>query len=102
MCATSQGQTVETGMSSFKKVFDKDASQAELLGHLDQLNNNPEVHGILVQLPLPDQMNANAVIDAINPAKDVDGFPYLECGPAGNGPGRHGSLHTIGLPHASA
>ncbi len=78
-------QTVETGMSSFKKVFDKDASQAELLGHLDQLNNNPEVHGILVQLPLPDQMNANAVIDAINPAKDVDGFHISNVGLLGTG-----------------
>ncbi|MEK6805710.1 MAG: bifunctional methylenetetrahydrofolate dehydrogenase/methenyltetrahydrofolate cyclohydrolase FolD [Pseudomonadota bacterium] len=52
-------------------------SQAELLAQIDRLNADPEVDGILVQLPLPAQIDANAVIDAIHPDKDVDGFhPY--------------------------
>lgn len=51
-----------------------DTSEAELLELIDQLNNKPEIHGILVQLPLPQHIDGNKVIDSITPAKDVDGF----------------------------
>lgn len=52
-------------------------SEARLLGVIDELNNNSNIHGILVQLPLPAHINSNAIIEAITPAKDVDGFnPY--------------------------
>ncbi len=52
-------------------------SQSELLDLVDQLNNDPEIHGILVQLPLPNHISADTVIERISPYKDVDGFhPY--------------------------
>ena len=73
-------QTTEVGMVSFKKVFDRTISEKELLGHVYRLNENPRVDGILVQLPLPDHIDANAVINAIDPAKDVDGFHISNVG----------------------
>jgi len=57
-----------------------ETTQAELLALVEQLNRDPAVHGILVQLPLPDQIDAAAVIDAIDPAKDVDGFHVINSG----------------------
>ncbi len=51
-----------------------DASQQELLAFIDELNRDPAVHGILVQLPLPAQMDSSATLDAVNPLKDVDAF----------------------------
>jgi methylenetetrahydrofolate dehydrogenase (NADP+)/methenyltetrahydrofolate cyclohydrolase len=73
-------QTVEAGMESFK--FEKDAaiSQDELLSLIDDLNRDPRVHGILVQLPLPGHIDEAAVIDRIDPAKDVDGFHVVNSG----------------------
>ena len=67
-------QTVEAGMASFEHRLDAGVSEAALLGVVARLNADPTVHGILVQLPLPGHMNADAVIAAIDPAKDVDGF----------------------------
>jgi methylenetetrahydrofolate dehydrogenase (NADP+)/methenyltetrahydrofolate cyclohydrolase len=73
-------QTVEAGMASFEHRLDAGASEAELLAVLAQLNADPTVHGILVQLPLPPHMNADGVINAIDPAKDVDGFHISNVG----------------------
>lgn len=70
-------QTVEAGMNSFEHLLDASTGQDELLALIDKLNNDPQVHGILVQLPLPGQLDEDLVINAINPAKDVDGF-HLE------------------------
>ena len=69
--------TVEAGMRSFEHRLPADTDQATLLALVDRLNRDPEVHGILVQLPLPRHIDTGAVIEAIAPAKDVDGFhPY--------------------------
>ena len=78
-------QTVETGMASFEHRLDADTSEADLLALIDQLNNDPAVHGILVQLPLPGHMNSDSVINAIDPAKDVDGFHISNVGLLGTG-----------------
>ena len=67
-------QTLEAGMKSFEHKLPNTTSETELLGLINQLNADPDVHGILVQLPLPDQIDSHAVINAINPDKDVDGF----------------------------
>ena len=73
-------QTQETGMKSFEHKLPVETSQADLLALVEKLNNDDAVHGILVQLPLPDQIEEQAVIDAIDPAKDVDGFHVLNAG----------------------
>jgi methylenetetrahydrofolate dehydrogenase (NADP+)/methenyltetrahydrofolate cyclohydrolase len=73
-------QTVETGMNSFEHKLPAEATQDELLALIGKLNDDPSVHGILVQLPLPDQIDEQSVIDAINPAKDVDGFHVINAG----------------------
>jgi len=73
-------QTVEVGMASFKFELPEDSSQAELLALIDRLNNDPKVHGILVQMPVPPQIDPNAVINAIDPAKDVDCFTPANVG----------------------
>ncbi len=73
-------QTVEVGMQSFEHRLAVEASQSDLLDLIDQLNNDPTVHGVLVQLPLPDQIDAQAVLDAIDPDKDVDGFHVVNAG----------------------
>jgi len=67
-------QTREAGMQSFEHRMPADTREADLLAEVRRLNDDPRVHGILVQLPLPEQIREAAVIDAINPAKDVDGF----------------------------
>jgi methylenetetrahydrofolate dehydrogenase (NADP+)/methenyltetrahydrofolate cyclohydrolase len=73
-------QTREAGMASFEHRLAVDTGQDELLDLIGQLNDDPSVHGILVQLPLPDQIDAQAVLDAIVPAKDVDGFHIINAG----------------------
>ncbi|WP_375261539.1 bifunctional methylenetetrahydrofolate dehydrogenase/methenyltetrahydrofolate cyclohydrolase FolD [Palleronia sp.] len=78
-------QTVEAGMASFEHRLPDDTTEADLLNLVHQLNNDPQVHGILVQLPLPVHMNASAVIDAISPDKDVDGFHVSNVGLLGTG-----------------
>ena len=72
--------TREAGMESFEHRLPVDTPQADLLALVAQLNADPAVHGILVQLPLPDHMDAAAVIAAIDPAKDVDGFHISNVG----------------------
>lgn len=67
-------QTVEAGMQSFEHKLPDTTSQDELMTLIDKLNGDAKVHGILVQLPLPDQIDEKAVINRINPDKDVDGF----------------------------
>ncbi|MGZ5872227.1 MAG: bifunctional methylenetetrahydrofolate dehydrogenase/methenyltetrahydrofolate cyclohydrolase FolD [Bradyrhizobium sp.] len=67
-------QTQEAGMASFEHVMPADVAQSELLALIARLNRDPLVHGILVQLPLPKSLNTEAVINAIDPAKDVDGL----------------------------
>jgi len=67
-------QTQEAGMASFEHKLPADVSQADLLALIGRLNRDPAVHGILVQLPLPKSLNTEAIINAIDPAKDVDGL----------------------------
>ena len=73
-------QTVECGMNSYEHKLPVDTAEADLLALIDQLNNDPAVHGILCQLPLPDHIDENLVINAIIPEKDVDGFNILNVG----------------------
>jgi methylenetetrahydrofolate dehydrogenase (NADP+) / methenyltetrahydrofolate cyclohydrolase len=73
-------QTVECGMESFEHRLSPDTSQEDLLALVEQLNADDGVHGILVQLPLPKQIDANAVINTILPEKDVDGFHVVNAG----------------------
>lgn len=73
-------QATEAGIASNEIRFDAGASQADLLEVVAGLNADPAVHGILVQLPLPPQLDSAAVIDAIDPAKDVDGFHVQNAG----------------------
>jgi methylenetetrahydrofolate dehydrogenase (NADP+) / methenyltetrahydrofolate cyclohydrolase len=67
-------QTQEAGMASFEHVLPADVAQTDLLALIARLNRDPLVHGILVQLPLPKSIATEAVINAIDPAKDVDGL----------------------------
>ncbi|MCU9838404.1 bifunctional methylenetetrahydrofolate dehydrogenase/methenyltetrahydrofolate cyclohydrolase FolD [Ruegeria sp. WL0004] len=78
-------QTVEVGMNSYEHKLDASTSEEDLLALIDRLNNDPEVHGILVQLPLPKHLNEDLVINAIDPAKDVDGFHISNVGLLGTG-----------------
>ena len=73
-------QTVEVGMASFEHRLSDQTTEGDLLLLIDQLNSDPTVHGILVQLPLPAQINTHAVINAIDPDKDVDGFHLINVG----------------------
>ena len=73
-------QTVEVGLNSFKHEFDENASEKELLALIAKMNADPAVNGILVQLPLPKQIDSQKVLDAIDPAKDVDGFHAMNAG----------------------
>ena len=68
------------GMHSEVHALDEKTTQDELVAFVHALNDNPAVHGILVQLPLPKHIDAHAVIDAIAPDKDVDGFNYVNVG----------------------
>lgn len=78
-------QTTEVGMISNEIRMPASTSQAELLSQLSLLNNDESVHGILVQLPLPDHIDESVVIEAINPEKDVDGFHAMNSGRLVNG-----------------
>jgi methylenetetrahydrofolate dehydrogenase (NADP+)/methenyltetrahydrofolate cyclohydrolase len=73
-------QTVDAGMRSFDHTLPAATSQEELLALIVKLNADPQVDGILVQLPLPAQIQAQRVIEAIDPAKDVDGFHPVNAG----------------------
>ncbi|GHC48064.1 bifunctional protein FolD [Gemmobacter tilapiae] len=78
-------QTVEVGMNSYEHKLSADTDEATLLSLIDKLNNDPAVHGILVQLPLPGHLDSDLVINSINPAKDVDGFHISNVGLLGTG-----------------
>ena len=77
--------TVEVGMHSVEHKLDVDTSETDLLAVIDQLNADAAIHGILVQLPLPNHLNEDLVISSINPAKDVDGFHISNVGLLGTG-----------------
>lgn len=70
----------QLGIDSRSHHLDINTSEEDLLSLIDKLNNDPEVHGILVQLPVPKQINSDAVINAISPDKDVDGFHISNVG----------------------
>ena len=72
--------TLEAGMRSFEVRLPATTAEAALLTRIRALNDDPAVHGILVQLPLPAQIREAAVIDAIDPSKDVDGFHVVNAG----------------------
>ena len=78
-------QTVEAGMNSYEHKLDADTSQDDLLKLIADLNADKEVHGILVQLPLPKHLNEDLVINSIAPEKDVDGFHISNVGLLGTG-----------------
>ncbi|BAI74492.1 methylenetetrahydrofolate dehydrogenase (NADP+) (plasmid) [Azospirillum sp. B510] len=73
-------QTIAAGMRSFEHRLPADTAETDLIALVRRLNADPAVDGILVQLPLPAHINTNAVIDAIDPAKDVDGFHVVNAG----------------------
>lgn len=73
-------QTVEAGMRSFDHTLAADVSEAEVLALVGRLNADPQVDGILVQLPLPAHIDAAKVIESIDPGKDVDGFHPMNAG----------------------
>lgn len=73
-------QTVEVGMASFEHRLPAETAEDDLLQLIEQLNNDDTVHGILVQLPVPDHIDERKVISAIDPAKDVDGFHPINAG----------------------
>ena len=77
--------TVEVGMNSYEHKLDRQTSEADLLALINKLNADPAVNGILVQLPLPDHLNSDLVINSIDPAKDVDGFHISNVGLLGTG-----------------
>ena len=73
-------QTKEAGMNSFEHRLSAETSEGELLALIRRLDADPAVDGILVQLPLPKQIDAAKVLDAIDPEKDVDGFHLVNVG----------------------
>ncbi|GBQ20875.1 bifunctional 5,10-methylene-tetrahydrofolate dehydrogenase/ 5,10-methylene-tetrahydrofolate cyclohydrolase [Gluconacetobacter sacchari DSM 12717] len=73
-------QTHRTGMRSFMHMLPETTSQAELLALVGRLNHDPEIHGILVQLPLPAGLDPIAITNAIRPDKDVDGLGEVNAG----------------------
>lgn len=78
-------QTIECGMQSFEHKLPATTAATDLLALVGRLNSDPAVHGILVQLPLPKHLDATAVIEAIDPAKDVDGFHPVNVGRLSSG-----------------
>ena len=100
-------QTVEVGMASFEHKLSRETGHAELLALVKKLNADPKVTGILVQLPLPKQIDTQAVLDAIDPAKDVDGFHVVNAGRLaarrrGRFPRSHRDPHRRPPGHADA
>ena len=70
----------DSGLHSVLERYDASMTEAELLARVEALNQDPSIHGILVQLPLPKHMNSQRVIEAISPEKDVDGFHVASAG----------------------
>jgi methylenetetrahydrofolate dehydrogenase (NADP+)/methenyltetrahydrofolate cyclohydrolase len=77
---TKSKAVAEAGMRATDRKLPATADEAELLGLIDELNSDPAVNGILVQLPLPKQIDSHRIISAIDPAKDVDGFNPINVG----------------------
>jgi len=75
----------ECGFVSVQHDLPENASEQELLDLIDSLNNDPAIHGILVQLPLPKHIDSGRVIQTISPEKDVDGFHFINVGKLGTG-----------------
>ncbi len=73
-------QTAEAGMASFKHELPAETPQEDLIALVQSLNADPAVHGILVQMPLPDHMNEAVVVNTIDPDKDVDGLTAISAG----------------------
>lgn len=73
-------QTIEVGMNSYEYKLDRNISEGDLLGLIEKLNADENINGILCQLPLPDHLNSDLVINSINPEKDVDGFHISNVG----------------------
>lgn len=73
-------QTAEVGMNSYAHNLPANTTQSELLARVEELNGDPRVNGILVQLPLPEHISDDAVTNAIDPRKDVDGFHVVNIG----------------------
>jgi len=71
---------IKNACKSIVHKLNKDISQDELLTIIDSLNNNDNIHGILIQLPLPNHLNEETIFNAINPSKDVDGFHPMNVG----------------------
>jgi methylenetetrahydrofolate dehydrogenase (NADP+)/methenyltetrahydrofolate cyclohydrolase len=84
---TKAKQTVEVGMASFEHKLDAGVSEGELLALIGELNGRRDVNGILLQLPLPKHIDAARIIEAIDPAKDVDGFHPINAGRIATGTG---------------
>lgn len=72
--------SAQTGLEATLETYPADMSEAALLARIRMLNDDPKVHGILVQLPLPKHMDSQKVIETISPAKDVDGFHVASAG----------------------
>jgi methylenetetrahydrofolate dehydrogenase (NADP+)/methenyltetrahydrofolate cyclohydrolase len=72
--------STETGLAATLETYPASLTEADLLARIRQLNDDPKVHGILVQLPLPKHMDSHKVIETISPAKDVDGFHVASAG----------------------
>lgn len=78
-------KAIECGFHSETYTFEKDTSEEDLLSKINELNNDPNIHGILVQLPLPKHIDEGKIIQAIDPKKDVDGFHFINVGMLGTG-----------------
>lgn len=75
----------ECGFQSFEHALPEATSESDLVALVEKMNADPAVHGILVQLPLPDHIDSGRIIQTIDPAKDVDGFHFINVGKLGTG-----------------
>src|ERR1700682_6116101 len=90
-------QTQAAGMASFEHVLPADVAQSDLLALIAKLNRDSSVHGILVQLPLPKSLHTETIVNAIDPAKDVDGLHPSNAGRlAGGFAGLSAGTHAVG------
>ena len=90
---------LRVGMESIKVEMPSDTTTEQLLAKIDELNNNPDVHGILLQHPVPSQIDERACFDAIDLAKDVDGVTCLGFGRMSMGEPAYGSCTPQGIMH---
>ena len=90
----------ELGFHSVQHNLPGNTQEADLLQLVERLNGDAAINGILVQLPLPAQIDTAKVIEAIRPDKDVDGFHPVNIGRLATGGSSHGALHAGGMPHS--